>query len=199
LVFPNKNKQNFERFDAMLATSNHVKKKKDKRNPLNLALIAQVEESSSVVDVDDIVARNNITDLYTLEILHDIVISKNMKMNSFAPKVQNSQEFQLHNQVVPCTTSIWDDSDEFFVENINNFDDEDVIESFVSSLESHIHDSSSQKEIIERLENKISEFQLKVQSYEFKLQNLEKNCQIHLGEVATLKMKVQTLKTKNRA
>jgi hypothetical protein len=39
----------------------------------------------------------------------------------------------------------------FFVENANNFDDEDVIESFVSSLESHIHDSSSQKEIIERL------------------------------------------------
>jgi hypothetical protein len=65
----------------MLSTSNHVKKKKDERNPLDLALIAQVEESSSVVDVDDIVARNNITDLYTLEILHDIAISKNMKMN----------------------------------------------------------------------------------------------------------------------
>jgi hypothetical protein len=57
----------------------------------------------------------------------------------------------------------------FFVENTNHFDDDDVIESFVSSLESHIHDSSSQKEIIERLENKISEFELKVQSYEFKL------------------------------
>jgi hypothetical protein len=55
------------------------------------------------------------------------------------------------------------------LKNANNFDDEDVIESFVSSLESHIHDSSSQKEIIERLENKISEFELKVQSYEFKL------------------------------
>jgi hypothetical protein len=82
----------------------------------------------------------------------------------------------LHNQVVPCTTSTWNDSDDdyvenddFFIENTNNFDDEDVIESFVSSLESLIHDSSSQKEIIERLENKISEFELKVQSYEFKL------------------------------
>ena len=82
----------------------------------------------------------------------------------------------MYNQVVPCTTSTWDDSvddyvenDDFFVENANNFDDEDVIESFVSSLESLIHDSSSQKEIIKRLENKISEFELKVQSYEFKL------------------------------
>jgi hypothetical protein len=46
------------------------------------------------------------------------------------------------------------------------------------------------KKIIERLENKISEFELKVQSYEFKLQNLEKNCQMHLGEVITLKVKV---------
>jgi hypothetical protein len=172
LVLPNKKKQNFERIDVMLATSNHVKRKKDEINPLNLALIAQVEESSFVVDVDEIVVRNNITNLCTLEILHDIAISKNMKMNSFASKVQIPQEFQLHNQEVPCTTSTWDDSDddyvendEFFVENTNNFDDEDIIESFVSSLESHIYDSSSQKEIIERLENKISEFELKVQSY----------------------------------
>jgi hypothetical protein len=127
-----------------------------------------VEESSSVVDVDEIVARNNITDLCTLEILHDIVISKNMKMNSYAPKIQTSQEFQLHNQVVSCTTSTWDDSDddyvendESIVENTNNFDDEDVIESFVSSLVSHIHYSSSQKEVIERFKNKISEFELK--------------------------------------
>jgi hypothetical protein len=82
----------------------------------------------------------------------------------------------LHNQVVPYTISTWDDSDddfiendEFCVENINNFDDDDVIKSFLSSLESPIHDSSSQKEIIKRLENKISEFELKVQSYEFKL------------------------------
>jgi hypothetical protein len=176
LVFPNKKKQRFERIGAMLATSNHVKRKKDERNPLNLALIVEVDESSHMVDVDDIVARHNITDLCTLKILRDIAIYKNMKMNSFAPKVQFSQEFQLHNQVVHCTTSTWDDSDddyvendEFFVENINNFDDEEVIESFVSSLESPIHDSSSQKEIIERLENKISEFELKVQSYEFKL------------------------------
>jgi hypothetical protein len=74
----------------------------------------------------------------------------------------------LHNQVVHCTTSTWDDSDDDFVEidefcvkNINNFDDETEIKSFLSSLES-IHDSSFQKEIIERLENKISEFELKV-------------------------------------
>jgi hypothetical protein len=80
-----------------------------------------------------------------------------------------------------------------------NFDDKDVIEYFLSSLENPIHDSSSQKEIIERLENKFSEFELKVQSYEFKLQNLEKIYQMHLGEVATLKMKVQTLKIENRA
>jgi hypothetical protein len=33
---------------------------------------------------------------------------------------------------------------------------------FLSSLESYIHDSSSQKEIMERIENKISEFELKV-------------------------------------
>jgi hypothetical protein len=79
----------------MLATSNHVKRKKDERNPLNLTLIAEVEESSPLVDVDEIVARNNITGLCTLEILHDIVLSKNMKMNSFAPKVQFFQEFQL--------------------------------------------------------------------------------------------------------
>jgi hypothetical protein len=120
-VFPNKKKQNFERIDAMLATSNHVKRKKDERNPLNLALIAQVEESSSVVDVDEIVAKNNITDLYTLEILHDIAISKNMKMNSYAPKVQTSQEFQFHNLVVHCTTSTWDDSDDDYVENSDFF------------------------------------------------------------------------------
>jgi hypothetical protein len=111
LVFPNKKKQNFERIDVMLATSNHIKRKKDERNPLNLALIAQVEE------VDEIVARNNITDLCILEILHDIAISKNMKMNSYAPKVHTSQEFQFHNLVVPCTTSTWDDSDDDYVEN----------------------------------------------------------------------------------
>jgi hypothetical protein len=71
----------------MLATSNHVKRNNDERNPLNLALIVEVEESSPVLDVDEIVARNNITDLCTLKILHDIAISKNMKMDSFAPKV----------------------------------------------------------------------------------------------------------------
>jgi hypothetical protein len=111
----------------------------------------------------------------------------------------------LHNQVVPCTTSTWDDSDDDFVENnefcvvnANNLDDEAEIESFLSSLESHIHDSSSQKEIIERLKKKILEFELKVQSYESKLQNLKKNYQMHLGEVTTLKVKVQNLKTENR-
>jgi hypothetical protein len=43
----------------------------------------------------------------------------------------------LHNQVVPCTTSTWDDSDddfvendEFYVVNANNLDDEAEIESF---------------------------------------------------------------------
>jgi hypothetical protein len=77
----------FKRIDVMLATSNHVKRKKDERNPLNLALNAEVGESSPMVDADEIVTRNNITDLCTLEILHDIVISKNMKMDSFAPKV----------------------------------------------------------------------------------------------------------------
>jgi hypothetical protein len=86
----------------------------------------------------------------------------------------------LHDQVVLCTTSTWDDSyddfienDEFCVVNVNNLDDEAEL-IFLSSLESSIHDSSSQKKIIERLENKILEFELKVQSYEFKLQNMEK-------------------------
>jgi hypothetical protein len=64
-----------------------LREKKVEINPLNLALITEVEESSPVVDVDEIVARNNITDLCTLEILHDIAIFKNMKMNFFAPKV----------------------------------------------------------------------------------------------------------------
>jgi hypothetical protein len=69
----------------------------------------------------------------------------------------------LHNQVVHCTTSIWEDNnddfvenDEFYVENINNLDDETEIKFFLSSLESLIHDLFSQKEIIERFENRIS-------------------------------------------
>jgi hypothetical protein len=165
LVFPHKKKQNFERIGAMLATSNHVERKKDERNLLNLALITEIEESSPVIDIDEIVLGNNIIDLYKLEILHDIVISKNMKMDSFAPKVQFSQKFQLRNQVVLCTTFTWDNSDdvfvendEFCVENINNLDDEAEIESFLSSLKSPIYDSSSKKEIVERIKNKISEF-----------------------------------------
>jgi hypothetical protein len=87
LVFPHKKKQNFERIDAMLAISNHFERKNDERNSLNLVLIVKVKDSSHMVDVDEIVARNNITKLCALEILHDIVISKNMKMDSFAPKV----------------------------------------------------------------------------------------------------------------
>jgi hypothetical protein len=87
LVFPHKKKYNFERISVMLATSKYVKRKKDERNPLNLALIEEVEESSPVIDIDEIVARNNITDLCTLEILHDIVISKNMKIDSLAHKI----------------------------------------------------------------------------------------------------------------
>jgi hypothetical protein len=71
----------------MLATHNHFERKNDERNPLNFALIEEVEESSPMVDLDEIVARNNITDLCKLEILHNIAISKNMKMNSFTPKV----------------------------------------------------------------------------------------------------------------
>jgi hypothetical protein len=60
----------------MLAAINYVERKKDERNPLNLALIAEVDESSPVVDVDEIIVRNNITDLCTLEILHNIAIKK---------------------------------------------------------------------------------------------------------------------------
>jgi hypothetical protein len=86
LVFPHKRKRKFEKFErigTMLATNNHVERKKVERNSLNLALITEVDENSPVVDVDEIVARNNITDLCTLEILHDIIIFKNMKMDFF--------------------------------------------------------------------------------------------------------------------
>jgi hypothetical protein len=38
----------------MLASSNHVERKKDERNPLNLVLIMEVDESSPVIDVDEI-------------------------------------------------------------------------------------------------------------------------------------------------
>jgi uncharacterized protein Veg len=76
--------------------------------------------------------------------------------------------------------------------------DETEIRTFLSNLESPIHGSSSQKEIIGRLENKILEFELNVQSYESKLQNLKNNCQMHLGELTTLKVKVQTLETENK-
>jgi hypothetical protein len=99
--------------------------------------------------------------------------------------------------VVAYTTFTWDDSDDdlvgnykFCVKNINNLNDETEIRTFLSNLESPIHGSSSQKEIIGRLENKILEFELNVQSYESKLQNLKNNCQMHLGELITLKVKV---------
>jgi hypothetical protein len=85
LIFSHKKKQNFKIIGVMLVASNHIERKKDEINSLNLALIAEVEESSLVIDVDKIIARNN--DLCTLEILHDIIISKNTKMDSFAPKV----------------------------------------------------------------------------------------------------------------
>jgi hypothetical protein len=75
-----------------------------------------------------------------------------------------------------CTTSTWDDNDddlvendEFCVENANNLNDDAEIESFLSNLESLIHDSSSQREIIKSLKNNFSEFYLKVKSYESKL------------------------------
>jgi Trp operon repressor len=42
-------------------------------------------------------------------------------------------------------------------------------------VEYMFHDSFSQREIIERLKNKILEFELNIQSYESKLQNLKKN------------------------
>jgi hypothetical protein len=77
----------------MLAASNRFERKKDEINPLNLTLIAKVDESSLVIYVDKIIVKNNITDLCTLEILYDIVISKNMKMDSLTPKVLFSQEF----------------------------------------------------------------------------------------------------------
>jgi hypothetical protein len=38
----------------MLASINHIERKNDEKNPLNLALIAKVEESSPVVDVNEI-------------------------------------------------------------------------------------------------------------------------------------------------
>jgi hypothetical protein len=76
LDLSHKKRQKFDRIGVMLATSNHIKRKNDERNPLNLVLIAEVEENSPMVDVDEIVARNKFTDLCTLEILHDIAISK---------------------------------------------------------------------------------------------------------------------------
>jgi ribosomal protein L15 len=71
----------------MLAASNCVERKKDERNSLNLSLIAEVEKSSHMVDVDEIIAKNNIIDLWTLKILHDIIISMNVKIDSFTSKV----------------------------------------------------------------------------------------------------------------
>jgi hypothetical protein len=64
-----------------------LREKKMKEIHSILPPITEVDESSHVVDVDEIVERNNITDLCTIEILYDITISKNMKMDLFAPKV----------------------------------------------------------------------------------------------------------------
>jgi hypothetical protein len=58
LIFSTKKKRNFKRIGVILAISNHVERKNDERNSLNLALIAEVEKNSPMVDVDEIVARN---------------------------------------------------------------------------------------------------------------------------------------------
>jgi hypothetical protein len=50
-----------------------------KKNPLNLALITEIEESSTIVDVVEIIASQNINDLCKLEIPHDIIIFKNIR------------------------------------------------------------------------------------------------------------------------
>jgi hypothetical protein len=47
----------------------------------------KVKKSSTMMDVDEITARKNIINLFTLDILHDIAQSKNIKMNSIALKV----------------------------------------------------------------------------------------------------------------
>jgi hypothetical protein len=41
LVFPQKKKQNFDRICVMLATINHIERKNDEKNSLNLALIGK--------------------------------------------------------------------------------------------------------------------------------------------------------------
>jgi hypothetical protein len=94
----------------------------------------------------------------------------------------------LHNLVGPYTTSIWDDSDNNFIENdelcvmryydisfssdriknTNDLNNEAGIKKKLSILKSLIHDLSFQREIIERLQNKILKFELNVQSHEFK-------------------------------
>jgi hypothetical protein len=102
--------ETLRKISTILAASTRVERKNDERNRLNLALIAKVEERLLVGDVDVITVRNNITDLCTLKILHDIAKSKNMKINLFAPKVHSFQESQLQ-VVVPPTTSTWDDSE----------------------------------------------------------------------------------------
>jgi hypothetical protein len=73
----------------MLVASNFNsnKSRKEERNSLNLVLIAEVEIGSTVMDVDEIIAGKNITNLCTLEILYSMVLSKNIKMDSFAPNI----------------------------------------------------------------------------------------------------------------
>jgi hypothetical protein len=77
----------------MLAASNCVERKKEEINPLNLALIVEVNESSTIIDVDEIIISKNITDLCTLKIYMILLYQKNMKMDSFVSNVQSSQKF----------------------------------------------------------------------------------------------------------
>jgi hypothetical protein len=51
-------------------------------------LIVEVEESLSLVDVDEIIVSKNITDEYILKILHTIAQFKNTKMDLSASKIQ---------------------------------------------------------------------------------------------------------------
>jgi hypothetical protein len=57
LVLPHK------KIYAMLAVSNRIERKSKERNLLNLSLIAEIKESSIIVDVDKIIASQNIIDL----------------------------------------------------------------------------------------------------------------------------------------
>jgi hypothetical protein len=49
---------------------------------LNLALMAQVEDVSSLIDIDGIIVSKNILDESTIEFLRNITLSKNKELNS---------------------------------------------------------------------------------------------------------------------